>query len=132
MDYSMGGDWPAIRLLCETVPFFGARLTGLHRLGRAAYENSKAFVMKGALVALASTALYLSNRDNYYHFFTGGEHFRLPKPFEIGAIFGTLPERLAEFALDGQDGELLADRLGFILTQTFNVDTPQIVTPLLE
>ncbi|WP_027179815.1 LPD38 domain-containing protein [Maridesulfovibrio bastinii] len=145
MDYSMGGDWPAIRLLCETVPFFGARLTGLHRLGRAAYENPKAFVMKGALVALASTALYLSNRDkdefkeledwdrdNYYHFFTGGEHFRLPKPFEIGAIFGTLPERLAEFALDGQDGELLADRLGFMLTQTFNVDTPQIVTPLLE
>ncbi|WP_320008444.1 LPD38 domain-containing protein [Maridesulfovibrio sp.] len=145
MDYSMGGDWPAIRFLCETVPFFGARMVGLHRLGRGAYENPQAFLTKGAMVALASVLLYLNNRDrdefkelehwdrdNYYHFFISDKHFRMPKPFEIGAIFGTLPERLTEFAVDGQDGDLLADRLQFMLTQTFNVGTPQIITPVIE
>ncbi len=144
MDYSMGGDWPAIRFLCETVPFFGARMVGLHRLGRGAYENPQAFLTKGAMVALASVLLYLNNRDrdefkelehwdrdNYYHFFIGDKHFRMPKPFEIGAIFGTLPERLWEYGLD-RDGDLLAGRLKFMLTQTFNVGTPQIITPVLE
>ncbi|WP_321404013.1 LPD38 domain-containing protein [Maridesulfovibrio sp.] len=145
MDYSMGGDWPAIRFLCETVPFFGARMVGLHRLGRGAYENPQSFLAKGAMVAMASVLLYLNNRDrdefkelehwdrdNYYHFFVGDQHFRMPKPFEIGAIFGTLPERLTEYAVDGQDGDLLADRLQFMLTQTFSVGTPQIITPVLE
>ncbi|WP_320169922.1 LPD38 domain-containing protein [Maridesulfovibrio sp.] len=97
MDYSMGGDWPAVRFLCETVPFFGARMTGLQRLGRGAYENPQGFLAKGAMVALASVLLYLNNRDreefkelehrdrdNYYHFFIGDQHFRMPKPFEIG------------------------------------------------
>ncbi|WP_319759575.1 LPD38 domain-containing protein [Maridesulfovibrio sp.] len=145
MDYSMGGDWPVVRALCETVPFFGARMVGLHRLGRGAYENPQAFLAKGAIVALASVLLYMNNRDreefkeleqwdrdNYYHFFINDKHFRMPKPFEIGAIFGTLPERLTEYAVDGQDGDLLANRLQFMLTQTFNVGTPQIITPVLE
>ncbi|MBI9110309.1 LPD38 domain-containing protein [Maridesulfovibrio ferrireducens] len=145
MDYSMGGDWLATRFLCETVPFFGARMVGLNRLGRGAYENPSGFMTKGAMVALASVLLYLNNRDreefkelehwdrdNYYHFFVEDKHFRMPKPFEIGAIFGTLPERLTEYSLNGKDGDLLRDRLQFMLTQTFSVGTPQIVTPVLE
>ncbi|WP_031485682.1 LPD38 domain-containing protein [Maridesulfovibrio frigidus] len=145
MDYSMGGDWLATRFLCETVPFFGARMVGLNRLGRGAYENPSGFMTKGAMVALASVLLYLNNRDreefkglehwdrdNYYHFFVDEKHFRMPKPFEIGAIFGTLPERLTEYSLDGKDGDLLRERLQFMLTQTFSVGTPQIVTPILE
>ena len=145
MDYSMGGDWKVMRFMCETIPFFGARMVGLNRLGRGAYENPSGFMAKGALVALGSVLLYLNNRDrdefkelehwdrdNYYHFFVDDKHFRLPKPFEIGAIFGTLPERLTEYAVDGQDGDLLRDRLQFMLTQTFSVGVPQFAAPVLE
>ncbi|KAF0234325.1 MAG: hypothetical protein FD177_881 [Desulfovibrionaceae bacterium] len=146
MDYSMRGDWPAIRFLCEVVPFFGARLTGLHRLGRGYMENPRAFLTKGGMVALASTLLYLANRDdeefkaledfdrdNYYHFFVDGGHYRLPKPFEVGAIFGTLPERIVEqFVDDKATGALFAERMAYMLTQTFNVGLPQVVAPFME
>jgi hypothetical protein len=145
MDYSMRGDWPVVRFLCETVPFFGARLTGLHRMGRGYMENPRAFLLKGAMITLASVLLYLNNkdreeyaeledweRDNYYHFWLDGEHFRLPKPFEVGALFGTLPERITEQFTQGEDGKLFAERLWFMLNQTFSVDVPQVVAPLLE
>ena len=145
MDYSMGGDWKAIRFLCETVPFLGARLVGLHRLGRGACENPKWFTAKAVTVAIASVLLYLHNRDreefkeleqwdrdNYYHFFVGDRHYRMPKPFEVGAVFGTLPERLWEYGLD-RDGDLLAERLKFLLSETLSFNpTPQIIRPMAE
>jgi len=146
MDYSMRGDWPAIRFLCETVPFFGARMVGLHRLGRGYRENPRAFLAKGGMMALASVLLFLCNRDepefqeledfdrdNYFHFFVGGEHYRLPKPFEAGALFGTLPERLTELFLDDKaTGAHFAERMGYMLTQTFNVGFPQVGAPVVE
>lgn len=145
MDYTMRGDWPVVRFLCETVPFFGARLTGLRRMGRGYMENPGAFLTKGTLIALASVLLYLVNRereefqeledwdrDNYYHFWLGQDHFRLPKPFEVGALFGTLPERITEQFVQGPDGELFAKRLWFMLNQTFSLDVPQVAAPLLE
>ncbi|MBI5520199.1 MAG: hypothetical protein HY916_09080 [Desulfovibrio sp.] len=146
MDFSQRGDWPAIRFLCEVVPFFGARLVGLHRLGRGFMENPAAFMAKGGAVALASVALYLANkdkeefqaleqfdRDNYYHFWLGGAHYRLPKPFEIGALFGTIPERLTEQFVDKDaQGKLFAQRMQYMLTQTFQVGFPQFMAPVVE
>ena len=141
MDFSMRGDWAAINFLTQTVPFFGARLQGLQRLGKGMLENPRAFTFKGALIAFAAVLLYLYNRNNpkyqeleewdkdtYFHFFVGGKHFRLPKPFEVGAIFGTIPERLTEMAMEKQhDGKLFAQRLASMFTQTFAVGLPQII-----
>lgn len=146
MDYSMRGSWPAIRFLCEVVPFFGARMVGLHRMGRGYMENPSSMLWKGGMIALASVMLYLANsdepeyaeledfdRDNYYHFWLDGEHYRLPKPFESGALFGTLPERITQqFVDDEATGALFADRLLYMLTQTFNVGLPQIAAPVME
>jgi hypothetical protein len=145
MDFNMRGDWAAIRFLAEVVPFLGARIQGLHKLGRGALENPKAFLVKGGAIALASVLLHLWNRDDdrykeleewqrdtYYHFWIGGEHFWLPKPFEVGAIFGTIPERITEYFLDRKDGKLLAERMKFMLTQTFSIGMPQIMAPAIE
>ena len=69
----------------------------------------------------AATAVYLAFRDDeryrkledwdkdtYYHFWLGNEHFRLPKPFEVGAIFNTIPERMWEYWYnDAGDAEQL-------------------------
>ncbi len=97
-------------------------------------------------MALASVALFLANRrepeyeeleefdrDNYYHFFVGGGHYRLLKPFEVGALFGTVPERLTQLFVDDEaTGELFAQRMGYMLTQTFNVGFPQCAGPWVE
>jgi hypothetical protein len=151
MDFSMRGDWQVMQYLTQTVPFLGARIQGLHRLGRGAYENPAGFAMKGLTITLASTLLYLWNRDDedfkalpdwdrdaYYHFYLGGEHYRLPKPFEVGVIFGTMPERLTEYVLDAAtkgkgDTERLKDRLIFALAETLSLNpTPQIAKPAIE
>lgn len=146
MDFSMRGDWRAVQFLTQVVPFLGARIQGLHKLGRGFADNPKGFTIKGGAIMAASLLLYLYNRDddrykqleewdkdNYYHIWLGDEHFRLPKPFEVGAIFGTLPERFTERFLDEHgNNKLLMERIRFMLTQTLAVDFPQMVGPVIE
>ena len=157
MDFSMRGDWKMVQFLVETVPFMGARIQGLHRLGRGALEDPRGFAKKGGLVMLAAVALYLKYRDDeryrelpdwdkntYFHFWLGEKHFRIPKPFEVGAIFGTIPELLTEAILpqDGPESRELGENLLWTLRETFNLGTievggvplpaPQLFAPGLE
>ena len=77
-------------------------------------------------IALASMALYALNqalnpddwdkmedweKDTYFHFWVDGEHFRLPKPFEVGFIFGTIPERMMEQLITDKSGGVFASRV---------------------
>lgn len=99
----------------------------------------------GAL-SLATIALYLNNKDNeeykkleewdkdtYWHIFADNHHFRLPKPFEQGAI-ATLFERLTEQMVDDDaTGELFAQRLWHMLTNTFGFSPrAQMFNPAYE
>src|SRR5690606_37360913 len=72
-------------------------------------------MLRGALVIGASVAYELFNmgrpeyeeleeweKDTYYHFWIGGKHVRIPKPFEVGALFSTLPQRLTRL-IGGMD-----------------------------
>lgn len=148
MDFTVRGQSQLIQSLCETVPFLGARLAGLHRLGRGAVENPRAFAAKGMTIALASMALYALNqalnpdgwdkmedweKDTYFHFWVDGEHFRLPKPFEVGFIFGTVPERMMEQLITDKSGGVFASRVfaGIWDQLAFN-PFPQAVRPLVE
>ena len=148
MDFTVRGQSQLIQSLCETVPFLGARLAGLHRLGRGAVENPRAFAAKGMAIALASMALYALNqalnpddwdkmedweKDTYFHFWVDGEHFRLPKPFEVGFIFGTIPERMMEQLITDKSGGVFASRVfaGIWDQLAFN-PFPQAVRPLVE
>jgi diguanylate cyclase (GGDEF)-like protein len=148
MDFSMGGDWPFIQFLIQTVPFMGARMQGLHRLGRGAAENPIAFTIKGALLSMAGMALWFAFRDDerykdleewdkdtYFHWWVGDSHFRLPKGFEVGAIFNTIPERIFEFAYSNENdnGKLLLRRWGYMIAETFNMNPlPQALKPFAE
>jgi hypothetical protein len=148
MDFSMGGAWPAIQFLIQTVPFMGARLQGLHRLGRGAAENPAAFAIKGLMLTMAGLALWFQFKDDerykeledwdkdvYFHFWIGDQHFRLPKPFEVGAIFNTIPERMFEFMYSKENdaGKHLMKRFGFMLAETFNFNPiPQAIMPAME
>jgi GGDEF domain-containing protein/transposase len=148
MDFSMGGDWPFIQFLIQTVPFMGARLQGIHRLGRGVHDHPVAFVTKGFLLMIAGLALWAAYRDDerykeledwdkdtYFHWWIGDRHFRLPKPFEVGAIFNTIPERIMEhhYSEENDAGKLLIRRLGFMMGETFSMSPiPQTIKPLME
>lgn len=146
MDFSMTGQWGAVRFLAQTVPFLNARLIGLQRLGQAAKEDPRRFATVSGAVMLASVALMLAygddddwkrredfDRDAYWWFKIGDTAFRIPKPFEIGAM-GTLAERTAELAIDPEmTGKRFGKRVSAMLFQTFNFDpTPQAFKPLLD
>ncbi|WP_315707523.1 LPD38 domain-containing protein [Brenneria uluponensis] len=146
MDFSMHGASNTIINLSDMLPFFNARLQGLSKLGRAINDNPREVLKRGGLIAAATLALWLMNRnddryeelpdwdkDAYWHAWIVGQHIRLPKPFEIGLMFGTLPERFAR-ALDGQDsaakfGQIMARQ--FFETMAFN-PIPQVVKPIAE
>ena len=162
MDFSMQGQWRAVRFLTQVVPFFNARLQGLYKLGRDGVaptarvlfghgsatdkQIARRFGAVTGAVALASIALMLAyrddddwkkredwDRDTYWWFKLGGTAFRIPKPFEVGAI-GTVAERTAElFADDEMTGERFLGRLAHMASDTFSMNPiPQAVKPLLD
>ena len=147
LNFAMRGDWKLIQFLTQTVPFLNARIQGLNRLGRGAKENPAGFVMKGGLVMAISFGLMAMrsdeedeeywalpewDRDTYWHFWLGGEHYRVPKPFEVGAIFATVPERIYE-ASRGSDDHVFWNRIGHMFIETFSMNpVPQFIKPFAE
>jgi len=146
LNFTMSGDYNAMKFIVQTVPFLNARIQGLYRLYRGGKENPVGFAMKGMGIAVATWALLLRNldddrykelpewdKDTYWHFFIGDEHFRLPKPFEVGAIFGTIPERMALLATGDDEIDTTFDRARRMVADTFAFNPiPQAVKPLLE
>lgn len=143
MNFSRRGDNVLTHVLISTVPFLNARLQGLDRLARGAKESPKAFLLKGAIITAATMALMAMNaddedywalpeyeRDLYWIIPMNGIRYRIPKPFEIGAVFGTMPERIFE-ATFRQD-HMLWERTKFMLTSTFALDLPQFIKPIYE
>jgi len=153
MNFAKHGDLPIVSFFIQTVPFLNARLQGLYRYGqRQMGEGVKAAgvtLLKAMIITMATLALYWYNRDDerykrltqedkdlYWHFWINDMHYRQPKPFEVGALYGTIPERMWEWIeSDADDATKVAmDRLGWIIGEMFNFDLRQIqlVNPLVE
>ncbi|EKN3511464.1 TPA: LPD38 domain-containing protein [Yersinia enterocolitica] len=146
MDFSMMGASNIMINLSDMLPFFNARMQGLSKLGRGIKENPREVLKRGGMITAASLALMALNwddkryeelqdwdKDTYWHAWIGGQHIRFPKPFEIGLMFGTLPERFIR-ALGGKDtgakfGKLVAHN--FMETMAFN-PIPQVAMPIAE
>ncbi|MBP2845444.1 hypothetical protein J8655_08140 [Dickeya oryzae] len=146
MDFSMMGSSRLIIGLTDVVPFLNARLQGISKLGRAINENPREVLKRGGYIAGLSLALLALNwddkryeelpdwdKDAYWHAWVGDQHIRFPKPFEIGLMFGTLPERFVRM-LGGEDspgkfGKVIARN--FMETMAFN-PIPQVVKPIAE
>ena len=150
MDYSLRGNFAAAQWFTDVVPFLNARLQGLYKLGRAVKGDktllAKEVAMKGGYIALFSLMLAGLNddderyqalmdwdKDMHWHIFLGDEHFRIPKPFELGLIFGTVPERILHALTGTQDGGDLAKAVsrGVFDTLAFN-PVPQFYQPIRE
>ena len=167
MDFSMQGQFRAVKVIGSVVPFFNARLQGLYKLGRDGVaptyrvisnattgaelkvgdkQKAMRFATISSAVMLASLALYDMykddedfkrredwDRDNFWWFKIGDTAYRIPKPFEIGAL-GTIAERTYEQISDENvEGKVFANRLNHILMDTFSLNpTPQMVKPLID
>jgi hypothetical protein len=167
MDFSMQGQFRAVKILGSLVPFFNARLQGLYKLGRDGItptyrvicnattgkpleigdkQKAARFATISSAVMLASLSLYAMykddedfkrredwDRDNFWWFKIGETAFRIPKPFEIGAL-GTIAERTYEqIADESVEGKVFASRLNHILMDTFSLNpTPQMIKPLID
>ncbi len=143
MDFTLRGSSPVYQFMADVLPFFNARVQGLYRLGRA---NPKRLAAYGMLMMVASLALAWANadnpeyeelpdwdKDNYWHFWIRGEHFRLPKPFELGVAFATVPERIMRY-IRGQDtGKKAATRIAHDIIDQLAFDpVPQAIRPGLN
>ncbi|MBE0435921.1 MAG: hypothetical protein IBX56_08980, partial [Methylomicrobium sp.] len=145
MDYSMQGNFMIIQFLGDVLPFFNARLQGLYKLGRTGVLT-RHVAQRGLMVAGASIALLALNgdderyeeledwdKDMFWHVFLGGEHIRIPKPFEVGLLYGSVPERMMRNLLGKDDTKKSAQRLAWMILETFAMEPiPQAVKPLEE
>lgn len=146
MDFSMQGTFASVRFLAQTVPFFNARLQGLYKLGRAAKDDPRKLGAVIGAAAVASVALAAAygddddwkkreewDRNNFWWFKFGGTAYRIPKPFEVGAI-ATLAERGFElFASDEMTGERFRGQVLKLLGDNLSMNPiPQLVKPMLD
>ncbi|MFG5410367.1 LPD38 domain-containing protein [Piscinibacter sakaiensis] len=143
MDFSLRGSWPIYQFFADVLPFFNARVQGLYRLGRS---DPKRLAIVGGMLMFASLALAFANdgedwyeelpdwdKDTNWHFRLGGHHFRLPKPFEIGVVFATIPERTARYIKGLDTGKKTASRVWAGIHDQLAFDpVPQAFRPVLN
>ncbi len=89
--------------------FQNVSIQGLDRTFRALQENPRAMSAATSLITTASVLLWFENRnedwykevpqwerDLFWHMKAGDVIFRIPKPQELGIMFGSVPERVLE------------------------------------
>jgi hypothetical protein len=146
MDFQMSGASNVVQFFIQTIPFLNARMQGLYKMGRAAALNPKSFLIKGAMISAASLALWLLYWDDdrykeledwekfqYYHFWIGNKHFRIPKPFETGVIFSSSVEAAANVMSGNDEISHVFNYLKHAFLETFAFNpVPQVIRPATE
>ena len=157
-DFAMRGSSDFLRYFTSTVPFLNARAQGMYKLGREVFEKDgkmqvtpgdRAWILgrRSLMLILPSLVLWWMNKDDerykalpewvkdlHWVLFIPGkeEPILIMKPFEMGILFASIPERIAE-AIDTQDGQQLGDSLWFMLHEQLNMNVvPQIINPGYE
>ena len=146
MDFSMLGASRTMQVMSQVLPFFNARVQGLGKLTRELRDNPRAISKRAGLITAASLALLAQNwdderyeelpdwdKDANWHFWLGDQHWRIPKPFEIGVMFGTIPERMVRAMGEKDTGAQFGKAVARAIGDTFALNTtPQIVKPMVE
>jgi hypothetical protein len=119
--------------------FWNARLQGYDRLFRTFKQHpvrTSARVFAG--ITLPSIALYYVNRDDpeyweipqwqrdlFWCVKVKGTWVRIPKPFELGLVFGSIPERMLEW-WDAQDPKGVVETI----KQFLGTEAQQVLLPM--
>jgi hypothetical protein len=125
--------------------FSNAQIQGIDRVVRAFGENPIGTSAKVAgAITLPSILLWMANhddpryreipqwqRDLFWIVMTKDHIFRIPKPFEMGIVFGTIPERALDAFYDQHPGAF-KDLEKSILDAFLPNVTPNIAQPVIE
>lgn len=154
IDFARGGY--ASKYINKFVPFFNAGMQGMDKFARAMKNNPKATIAYAtASITIPSviiTSYYLHfapdeerqefleipqwQKDMFWVVKVGGTWARIPKPFTIGYIFGSVPERALTWAYtEGRtDGKDLALELGKGIAGSLSpiYDPSAIIPPLAK
>jgi len=146
MDFQMSGTSDTLNFFTSVVPFLNARIQGLYKMGRAARENPKVFAGKTLILAAMSLAAWAAYADDdrykeledwekwqYYNFWLGDWHIRIPKPFETGVIGSTLWTATADAAKGNEPWTYVLRTIGHAVMDTFAFNpVPQAAIPIVE
>lgn len=98
--------------------FFNATIQGGDKLVRAWRDDPKGMTIKSTLfITLPTIALWYLNKDNsayqelpqwekdtFFHIPAGDKFVKIPKPFELGLLYGTTFERMLQYFDDKENG----------------------------
>lgn len=109
VDFQRQGAHYLAQLINSTTRFQGGRIQGLAQIVDSARRDPKGFMARGAAVSAITIPLTLlgmrskdwntlspEDKDANWPFLLGDYKFRVPKPQELGFVFGTLPQRVVE------------------------------------
>jgi hypothetical protein len=156
LDFSRFGD--VGQNLNKVAAFWNAGMQGLDKIKRTFAEDPVGATARATMyITLPTVILYMANRDDPRYqtaprwlrdtfwmvdpvrMATGGRRqmpvpLWIPKPFELGIIFGSIPERLLEW-IDSQDPQALKNGLAGSLWKAVDnmvLPIPTAVRPVFE
>jgi dephospho-CoA kinase len=161
LNFTRRGNNQLFQLYAQSTMFLNPRLQGLdvfyrgltgrYGIGKGLSRSKrlKAVLMRVSAVASLSVFYYLLARDSEeyeeapeeikdnYLIIPGskklvGQPVAIPKPFEVGLLTMTIPERLTAYFMDDIAGKDVADSLKRNLSHTLAITPPTAVDPLLE
>ena len=102
----------------KAIAFFNATIQGGDKLIRAWRDDPKGMTIKSTLfITLPTIALWYLNKDNpayqelpqwekdtFFHIPLGDKFVKIPKPFELGLLYGTTFERMLQYFDDKSRG----------------------------
>lgn len=111
------GASPSVKNLAAMTPFWNAKVQGWDKLARL-MKDPKTYALGAGMLTAPTIALWSVNKDNPEYWerpaweknlfwlvpksYIGEEgekgFYRIPKPFELGYLFASLPERLLDYA----------------------------------
>jgi len=115
-----------------------------NQLGELQTHKLKIYATGGMMAGL-TLALWFNNKDDerykrltrdakmmYWHFFIGEKHIKVPRPYDIGFVFSTVPELMAD-AIYTKEGKEAAKDFAWGVKNMFSIgDISGLFQPILD
>jgi hypothetical protein len=146
-DFNRAGEYALV--LNKMIPFFNASLQGQDKLMRTLFRDQgkgAAWVKGAALLTAPSVLLWILNHDedwykdapdwmkNHFWMFSvdGGKTVvKIPKPFDVGLLFASLPERVLDWAYN-EDKDAVSGWAESVRKDVFATDPLSLLGPMAQ